>query len=432
MEWDFLDFMKNIGFNKNQTRIETYRLDGTNNYLIGLNSAGMTWAVSIRIPAMGVEHSKIENEKTIAVNTAKFMVEKLSARTQISDNVSFLFDGMSCLASSNSVLDFFNYQNSLSPLVIIENITTMKAKKIIEGKRYPDNIDEDPNLSYDRKKEIKRHFSSYTGLFFVSKGAPASETLYTYIDLALEAANSLSVLHSKTGLKELMPIEIVISIAYEFDKKLNELSYSDFSFEPTAQDSFEKYEDKWNKNKNQDISRLVRKEIILRTKLGKNILTKLLFELEDQMQNSSKYKCFTHNDPHSENFIVVEYLYEYEQKNHEYVDREFLNSIYRNSNEVIDRLTIEYINDENTLLYREYMDSDVGKHSVNIVRRSLSYDLHLIDIDDATGIKVETMKSYLNDLLIYSISISNIGLIKGKIIKIEDVISSYYNFFIKH
>jgi len=432
MEYNFFNFMREIGFDESQTRIETYRLDGTNNYLIGLNSSGITWAVSLRIPAMGVEYSKFEDEKKRAVNTARFMAKKLSERIKISDNVSFLFDGISRLIPRASVLAFFEYQNTLPPLVEIENITVMKTRKTIRGKYYPDSIDELFNLDQNKKEKIKKYFLQYDGMFFASKGAPASETLYNHFDLAFDAANSLSMLHLKTGLKELISIETVISMAHEYDNILNKFAYSDFTFVSTAQEVFEKYESKWNNNKDQVITHLIRKEIILRTKLGKNILTELLSTLKYHVQGDNNHLCFTHNDPHSENFIVVEYMYTYEQKNHNHVDREFLNSIYKNTSDNISKLSIEYIEDKNTLLYRNYEDSDIGKPYVNIAKRSFMYDLHLIDIDDATGIEVGTMKSYLNDLLVYSVSISNLGLIKGNPIKMEDIISSYYNFFVEN
>jgi len=418
MNKDFFDFLREIGFDKSQTRIEKYRLDGTSNYLVSLNNSGITWAVSLRIPAMGREYSQFESEKRLAVRTADFMSEHLSKRIKLADNVYFLFDGRSSLVSCDSVLNFFKYQNSLSPLIEIDEITGQNIQKIVKGESYPIGIDKVKNINEGKKESIKKYFSDYNGSFFASKGAPASETLDNYFDLAYEAAKSLAVLHAKTGLKELVPIEKVLSKTKIYDNMLNDKS-ENFNFNPgsPSYESFDKYQRKWNGEGIPEISRLVGKEIVLRTRPGKNLLAELFTQFEDEIKNNRNYYCFTHNDPHSENFIIVEYLYNLERKNHQYMDREFLNDIFRSISEKDNdkRISIEYIKEENTLLYRKYNDS-------------LSYDIHLIDIDDATGIEPETQRLYLNDLLIFAASAANLGMIKGKKIIIEDIVSAYYDF----
>jgi hypothetical protein len=434
MNKDFFNFLREIGFDKSQTRIEKYRLDGTSNYLISLNNSGITWAVSLRIPAMGVEYARFEKEKRLAVRTAGFMSEYLSNPTNVAGNVSFLFDGISSLVSCDSVLEFFNYQNSLPPLIEIDEITGANTKKTVKGESYPSGIDSLKNIDENKKESIKEYLSGYRGNFFASKGAPASETLDNCFDLVIEAANSLAVLHAKTGLKELAPMKTALATASLYNSRLNELS-KDYAFPPgsPSQESFEKYQKKWNEEKKPEITRLVRKEIILRTKPGKDLLAGLIGQFEDEIQDSLKYHCFTHNDPHSENFIAVEYLYALEQTSHQYMDREFLNKIYRllPKNDADEKISIEYIKEKNTLLYRKYNSADAGKADVNIVRRSLHYDIHLIDIDDAAGIEPETQQPYLNDLLIFAVSAANLGMIKGRETRIEDIVSAYYDFFLK-
>jgi hypothetical protein len=434
MNTDFLNFLKEINFDKDQTRIEKYRLDGTSNYLISLNNSGITWAISLRIPAMGIEYSEFENEKKIAVRTADFMSKHLSKRVNVAENVCFLFDGRSNLVSYNSVIDFFNYQNSLLPLVEIDEVTGNVKEKIIKCEPYPTGIDRVENIDETAKERIKKYFSDYKGNFFASKGAPASETLDNHFELVLEAVRSLAVLHAKTGLKELIPIEVANSKARLYDNMLNELSEKPVINPDTpSYKSFEKYQKKWNKQNIPEITRLVCKEIFIRTKSEKKYLLELINQFEDKIKSNRNYYCFTHNDPHSENFIIVEYLYNLVQENHQYIDREFINKIFRSIPEydAVEKISIDYIKEENKLLYRKFNNADMGKSNTNIVKRSLSYDIHLIDIDDATGIEPENQRLYLYDLFIFTASVVNLGMIKNKKIETENVVSAYYDFFSK-
>ncbi len=141
MNNDFFDFLDQIGLDKNQTRIEKYRLDGTSNYLISLNYSGVTWAVAIRLPAMGTEYVKFEKEKIRAVDTAEFLAEHFGKGIVLSDSVTFLFEGNSTLASFDSVKEFFSFQNTLSPLIEIDDITDSKIQKTVVSQSFPDGID---------------------------------------------------------------------------------------------------------------------------------------------------------------------------------------------------------------------------------------------------------------------------------------------------
>jgi hypothetical protein len=105
-----------------------------------------------------------------------------------------------------------------------DEVTGNKFQKKVSCESYPDGINKVKNINESKKEDIKKYLSEYRGCFFASKGAPASETLDDYFDLVFEAAKSLAVLHLKTGLCNLAPVEIALLKATEFDKKLNEIS----------------------------------------------------------------------------------------------------------------------------------------------------------------------------------------------------------------
>jgi hypothetical protein len=428
----FFDFLKNIGFDEKQTRIEKYRLDGTSNYLISLNHSGVTWAIAIRIPAMGSDQARFEKEKILAVDTASFLVEHFSQGVPLSDNVDFRFNGSSSLIPFESIHEFFSFQNNLPSLVEVDSITGNETKKTVSSQAYPEGINNVKNIDQVKKDQVRDYLSSYKGNYFVSKGAPASETLDDYFDLVFDVAHALFVLHSHTGLSSIIPIEQVLELASDFDEQLNQM-VNDINFSPetAVYESYIKHQKKRNPDDNQHISFLIKKELLLRTKPGKELLEKLIHTLEQSMTDKSAYCCFTHNDPHCENFVIVKHLYSVVKNNHQYIDREFINDILSSldSEKKGNYYTIEYNQKDNKLLYREYDKTDEDNCKVNIIKPDLQYDIHLIDIDEATGIDSRSQKLYLYDLLIYALSVQNISAIKGETINRDDVVKAYYDFY---
>ena len=432
---NFFDFIKEIGFDRNQTRIEKYRLDGTSNYLISLNHSGVTWAVAIRMPAMGTEYEKFEKEKRRAVDTAKFLVANFGKGIALSDNVRFCFEGSSCLVSYDAVMDFFSFQNALPSLVEIAHVRLKIKPKTVTSLSYPDGIDKDAKLDAGKKEQIKKYLSEYKGDFFVSKGAPASETLDDYWDMVSDVTQALSVLHANSGLNLLVPITDVLSLAKDFDSALTEIASStNFSEGTSVYESFQKHQKKRNLGNDTRIAELIKKEMLLRTKTGKELLSQLVAQFEQTLkEDKSRYACFTHNDPHCENFVIVKYLYDMKQNNHQYIDREFVNDILEKGSDMAPDalLSIIYNEDYNSLLYRKFEDADTGAGNVNIIYRRTRYDIHLIDIDDASGITHNERKTYLYDLLIYALSVQNLSSIKGGNIQAGDIIGEYYQYISK-
>jgi len=430
----FSDFLNKIGFEKSQTRIEKYRLDGTSNYLISLNYSGVTWAIAIRLPAMGTDYSKFEKEKIRAVDTAEFLAKYFGKGIALSCNVTFRFEGNSNLVSYDSVKDFFSFQNTLTPLLEIENVTGENKNKTVKSLSYPEGIDDVKGISEEKKEQIKKYLSEYRGDFFVSRGAPASETLDDYWEdeMIHNITHTLSVLHTNTGCKLLIPIDDVLALAKDFDEELTRIaSATNFSEGTSVYESFQKHQRKRNTVNDSNIEALIKKELILRTKIGKEFLSKLILQFEKTLQgDKSFYSCFTHNDPHCENFIIVKYLYDINQSNHQYIDREFVNAILEKDGHINSdmKLSVVYNMDENSLLYRKFENADTGASNVNIIYPSTRYDIHLIDIDDATGITQNEQKMYIYDLLIYALSVQNLSSIKGNKIQAADVIREYYKY----
>jgi len=429
MNNNFFDFLKGIGIDKNQARIEMYRVDGTSNYLISLNYSGVTWAVAIRLPAMGTEYSKFEKEKTKAVDTAEFLAKHFGEGISLSNNITFCFKGNSNLVSYNSVMEFFSFQNTLPSLTEVVHVDLKSKPKIVGSLSYPDGIDELEKLTDEEKEQVKEYLSEYRGDFFVSRGAPASETLDDFWDMISDITHTLSVLHTNSGLKSLIPVENVLTLAKEFDDELvNTVSTTSFSEGTSVYKSFQKHQKKRNPNNDSNISELIKKEMILRTKKGKDLLSGIIGQFEKTMkEDKSQYSCFTHNDPHCENFIIVKYLYDIQQNNHQYIDREFVNNIIQNGAvNSSERISIIYDKDYNQLKYRKFEEVDLGADNVNIIYPRARYDIHLIDIDEATGITPNEQKMYIYDLLIYALSIQNISETKGERIPASNIIRSYY------
>lgn len=426
----FFNFLKQIKFDVNQTRIEKFRLDGTSNYLISLNYSGITWAVAIRLPAIGIEYSKFEEEKLRAVGVAKFLAEYFGEGIPLSANVSFLFDGNSSLMSYDAVMEYFSFQNSLQPLLERENITAEKKEKKIESLSYPEGIDNDKKLGVEKREQVKQYLSDYRGSFFVSKGAPASETLDDYWDMIFDVSHALAILHTKSGLHSVVPMDVAIELAVKFDDELTDLSLKTTLLEgSSAYESFQKHQKKRNPGNDLRVSKLIQKEIVLRTKPGKELLSRIVAQFEDKLRaDKSFYSSFTHNDPHCENFVIVKYLYDIRQSNHQYMDREFLNDIIErrhvSSNEGM--ISIVYNEQENSLSYRNFQASDMGADNINVVSPRERYDIHLIDIDEASGITEKDRRLHIYDLLIYAQSVQNISSIKGHCIPLIDIITAYY------
>lgn len=435
MNNDFFDFLNLIGFDKSQTRIEKYRLDGTSNYLISLNYSGVTWAVAIRLPAMGTEYAKFEKEKIRAVDTAEFLAEHFGKGVVLSDSVTFLFEGNSTLASFGSVKEFFSFQNTLSPLIELDDITDSKIQKTVVSQSFPDGIDLVKNINDDKKRQIKKYLSEYRGAFFVSRGAPASETLDDYWEMVFEVTHALSALHINTGLKTLIPISDVLILSKEFDDELTKIASETFFSEGTSvYESFQKHQKKRNPTNDSSVTSLIKKEMILRTKSGKELLFRLLLQFERTLkEEKSNYSCFTHNDPHCENFVIVKYLYNIKQCNHQYIDREFVNTIFENIGIANSDMmySIVYNQTRNSLSYRKFESADLGASNVNTIYPGIRYDIHLIDIDEATGVTQNEQKMFIYDLLIYALSVQNLSEIKGNKIQAFDIITAYYKYIEK-
>lgn len=424
----FFSFLQEVGFDKTQLRIEKYRLDGTSNYLVSLNYSGTTWAIAIRIPAIGKDEAAFEKDKTIAVDTAKFLVDHFAKGVNLSDRITFCFRGNSELIPNEAIHEFFSLQNMTKPLIQLDKISKIQEEKIITSQLFPNGIDDVKNIE---KEKIKEYFLKYNGRFFVSKGAPASETLDDYFELVFDVAHALAVLHSHTGLKCHLPVEKIIELGSLLDDKLDELSEkTTFKEGSPIYESFLKHQKKRNPDANVEISRLIRKELILRTDLGKELLSTIISNYEQELENKSLFCCFTHNDPHCENFVIVKYFYSIVKETHQYIDREFVNEILTSSKigHLEKKYSIEFCKDSNELIYRNFKNSDEKNQFVNVITPDLKYEIHLIDIDEATGIDEKSKKLYIYDLLLYAQSVQNLSMIKGKDIHRNDIIKEYDNF----
>src|SRR6185503_11257266 len=160
--------IREIGMTRQGLRAESFRTDGTSNYVVNLNYRGQTWAAALRLPAKGATTDQFLKEKLRALEASHYLVECLRGGKDIGFNCTLKFEGTSCLVDPTSVQEYLFTQTKQEPLLLVDRITNQTKR--IQGISYPDCLDED----------TRDYIPNYSGPFYLSRGAPATETLENY------------------------------------------------------------------------------------------------------------------------------------------------------------------------------------------------------------------------------------------------------------
>jgi len=324
---DFTKAIEFFGFIPEKLVIEFFT-SGANNYVIGLKHENRTWAVSISFPKTeNISKEKLKSFLRLE-KICSYMTDNFKRGIKIDNNNKFMFDG-NCF-----VCDSVSTKNFIKKLAKIQN--------------------------YEFLAEI----FNYKGVFLVKKGAPSSETLEHNIDFADLMIKSISLLHKQTGVVKLVEKETVKKITKDIIIELNAMM-SILEPDEKLKKEIEKYDNKWNKNKNSITKENVMREVLIRS--GKKFDEILDKYLDRHKLNLTVHKSFVHGDAHGGNFIVVK-------------------------------------------------KGDIK-------------EVHPIDVEDAVGLNNEEKKHYLFDLIKFTISAYNLSMIFGNPLETDGLIDSYYKNF---
>lgn len=401
-----------IGLNKSGLRVEGFRTDGTSNYLANLNCQGQTWAAVVRLPAKGADLQEFLGEKRQALVAVEYLVEVLRDGIDVGFDCVLKFDGVSCLVENASTQAFLRYQAEAPPISLVDNID--QRQKEIQGFRYPQGLPDD----------TRDYILRYSGPFYLSRGAPAWETLEEYPEFEEPVAHALALLHLATGSGVLVSYDSALRVLREIEadllKGVEGWSPEDGSKEQLA---LAKALKKWKAADDADRLAIVRRERFLRTSRGKDVY-RTAFERAVGRQKLPDHpmSSFCHGDCHGGNFILVRYHY---VLNHPevMVDRIFLNEIFANDQSLFEvAITI----DEKNAQIIHSAPSDKNRSAI-LARRCVHHEIHPVDLDNGTGTTEGTKVLHLYDALSYSLSMSNITRLWGAHVDAAQVLSHYYD-----
>lgn len=402
----FSDGIAKIRLNLEGLRVEAIRTDGTFNYLINLNFSGQTWAAVLRIPSIGANYNEFIEDKLKALRVVDYLKNHIKDGIKIAENIYLKFDGISQLVDGKSTQNFLVKQSNQTPLKILNEIDN--KEDLITSYLYPDNL----------PKDVKEYVSNYQGLFYLSRGAPAWETLEEYTFLFDNVAKSIAKLQKLTGDGTFAPISIAQKILSSIQKNFLYNADEWIPIKNTKEfNAFNKKLAKWSISNDQSNFKYIKRESYLRTSLGKILYNKLFEkELMKNVSLDNHYKCFCHGDCHGGNFIIVKYEYTTLPTN-TILNREYINDIFT-KHKNLESLGINIDGGINI--------SKSRKSSI-IANKYKHYEIHPIDLDQGFGLDRDRKQSHLFDLIFYAISINNLSNIFNLSIKSNDVLEAYYS-----
>ncbi len=341
-----------------------------------------------------------------------YLVDVLRRGIDVGFDCVLKFAGVSCLLENSSTQHFLRYQADAPPISLMDTIHN--REKRIQGFDYPKALPDD----------TRDYIGQYAGPFYLSRGAPAWETLEEYPELEGPVAHALASLHLATGSVVPVPYDRALLVLYEIEadllRGLEGWSPQGGSKEQLA---LTKALKKWKATDDAERLGIVRRERFLRTSRGKDAY-RTAFERAVGRQELPEHpmRSFSHGDCHGGNFILVRYQY---VLNHPevMVDRIFLNEIFANDESLFEvAVTI----DEKTAQIIHSVPSDKNRSAI-IARRHTHHEIHPVDLDNGTGTTEETKVLHLYDALSYSLSMSNITKLWGAHIDAAQVLSHYYD-----
>lgn len=417
MEIDFPFFafeqaIGKVGLSSVGLKVEGFRTDGTSNYLANLNYRGQTWAAALRLPAIGASVEEFLTEKKRALTAVDYLIKVLATEIDVGFHCALKFGGVSCFAEASSVQSFLQTQGRETPLTLIDRVYGRERK--IEGFRYPEALPDD----------TRRYVSDYAGPFYLSRGAPAWETLEEYPELEEPVAHALSALHLATGKGTPVLYESALNILRDVEAEMLEgckhWSPSEGSKEQLA---LAKSLKKWKAEDDNDRSLVVRRERFLRTSAGKAVYESAFARATTRHPlPSSPLVAFCHGDCHGGNFILVRYQFAISRAS-VLLDRVFLNEIFERNAELVEVYVT--IDDKAGTITHDLRPSK--DHSTLRATRKLHHEVHLIDLDNGHGTTDDTKVLHLYDAVSYAISLANLTRLFASPLDSGEVLSHYYD-----
>lgn len=367
--------------------------------MVALNEAGQTWAGAIRTPALGTNVSRFLSSKHEALEVINPLSDELSSGVEVGPRCALRFSGASCLIEPKSTQLFLAEQVNRSSTVIDElsgQRKTLQAKSI------------ETSVAASEASPESQLLGSELGStpWFLSRGAPASETLEEFPHLAEDVFASLGVLHRCFPKRTFSAADAVSAVA----EALEEVSTRALEWVPETNAGskvLDKFVQAWSERPD-----LARCEAFLRSASGREVVAGIV----DRSQSTDPTEGFVHGDAHAGNFIIV--WFEYESSFSDPIDREFVNSCFERHSEV------------STLYYRIDSHSpftaavtDIPHPGSMKLRRAPHFEVHPIDLDDAG---FTTHRSQLVDLVALACSASQLSqAILGLPLVVDEVVDCY-------
>lgn len=406
----FQQAIADIGLDTSGLRVEGFRTDGTSNYLANLNFRGQTWAAALRLPAKGSDVREFVSEKNRALVAVQYLLTVLGQGIEIAPDCILMFGGISCLVDGTSVQEFLVRQSSSTPLTLIDKIHG--RTKVIAAAAYPSCLAE----------SIRNYVQKYREPFYLSRGAPAWETLEECPQFERIVAQAVAALHLLTGRGTPVPFAAAQAILAEMKARVQQAATE---WIPESQSKEEtaliKSLSKWNAGKDIRRNECVRRERFLRTAVG-NATCRRIFDniVRRQTVSENALKSFCHGDCHGGNFIIVRYLYTL-SKSEALVDRVFLNDIF----EADTRITkVDIMLDEQNQCI-EYGVAEQRRAALTAFR-NLRQEIHIIDLDAGSGAEGEAKILHLYDAIVYAMSLENLTYLFAHPIPANEILSHYY------
>lgn len=397
-----------VGLPASKLRVEAFRTDGTNNYLANLNSSGRTWAGALRLPARGAPLSDFLGDKHRALSAVAYLLPLLREPVDVGGNCALHFEGYSTLVEAKSTSAFLREQSAQPPLILVDQV--MGREKVIKAFDYPDALDE----------SVREYIAAYDGPYYLSRGAPAWETLEEFPDCAEAAAHALAVLHRLTGSGRILPESVGRKLLARASSVLRQHASVWAPRVGSKEDlGLQKSLRKWQAE-NGERRTIAVLERFLRSSAGHSVVAASIQEdLAAEEQGSGTFRSFIHGDAHGGNFVVVDY--EFRLSPHaSFVDREFINALFRSSPE-LNAIGVAEI--DNRIIHDLPSSSD---HPRILAKRDHHRELHLIDLDGGRGTTAVDKESHLLDALVFAVSMENICELFGRRLDAARVLHFYY------
>jgi hypothetical protein len=390
-------------------RVENFRTDGTSNYLANLNCRGQTWAAALRFPALGATVTDFLADKERALVAVEYLLSVLSKPISVGNDVRLVFSGASSLVEGLSVQNFLREQVALAPIRLIDQVNGREGE--VRGFDYPQAL----------AAEIRDYAASYTEPFYLSRGAPAWETLEEFPSLSPEVAKALGILHRITGAGEPMPFEIAAGILQQLRKQVLEEADAWVPAPGSKEErGLAKSRAKWNKEEDSGRELLIRRERFIRSEAGRLAYKGAWRRFSSAHIGDQTLRSFSHGDPHGGNFVIVRYGYSFDGD--VLVDRVFLNEVFRLAPEV-KAVAIDIEAGGSTISHR--LPSEDKKPTVTAIRCP-RYEIHMIDLDNGQGATEGTKEVHLVDALLFALSIENLTALFDVPLEAREALRFYY------